>query len=148
MKVRNLHAYDEDFAAWSAEQGRLIRARDFDAVDLDNVAEEIESLGRSDRHALKSRLTVLLAHLLKWQHQPDYRSTSWRQTIVEQRRRIRDLLVESPSLRAFVVKILPEIHADACEDAGMETGLPAGTFSEDCRFSLDQILGKDFYPGV
>ncbi len=146
MKVRNRHAYDEDFAAWSDEQARLLRAGDFDALDIANVAEEIESLGRSNRHELKSRLTVLLAHLLKWRHQPERRTPSWQLTMLEQRQQIRDLLDESPSLCPFVDAALSKAHVDARKAAAIETGLPLEAFPADCPFALAQILDDEFYP--
>ena len=80
--------YDEDFALWSAEQAGLIRAGRLDRLDLDNLAEEIDSLGRSEEHQIDSRLEVLLQHLLKWQFQPEKRTRSWAASILEQRIRI------------------------------------------------------------
>src|SRR5260370_41891160 len=99
---RNLADYEEDFYAWSVEQARLLRSGEFSSIDVANVAEEIESLGRSDKREIQSRLTVLLSHLLKWQMQSAMRSSSWSATIREQRRRIDKLLQESSSLRSFV----------------------------------------------
>ena len=66
---RNSVDYEEDFYAWTVEQARLLRLGDLSAIDVANIAEEIESVGRSDRRALESRLTVLLTHLLKWRIQ-------------------------------------------------------------------------------
>src|SRR5437016_14045977 len=85
---RNAAAYEEDFFAWTEEQARLLRAGELAEIDALNLAEEVESMGRRDRQELESRLTVLLAHLLKWQVQPDRRSTNWSGTIREQRRQI------------------------------------------------------------
>ena len=122
---RNAADYDADFYAWTVEQARLLRAGELSAIDAANIAEEIESMGRSDRRELESRLTVLLTHLLKWQMQPDQRSRSWSATMREQRRQIEKLLRESPSLRPFVANVLAQAYGDACEDAADETGLPA-----------------------
>src|SRR6266852_4161446 len=99
--ARNSIGYEEDFYAWTVEQARLLRSGDLTAIDIANIAEEIESMGRSDRRALESRLTVLLTHLLKWQIQQRLRSSSWSGSIAEQRRRIAKLLRESPSLRSL-----------------------------------------------
>ena len=86
---RNAVDYEKDFYAWTVEQARLLRSGELSAVDIENIAEEIESMGRSDRREIKSRLIVLLSHLLKWQMQPQMRSAGWSATIREQRRRSR-----------------------------------------------------------
>ena len=96
-----LAVYDEDFALWSAEQAALIRAGKLDRIDLENVAEEIESLGKSDKRQIRSRLQVLMLHLLKWERQPAERSRSWASSIRDQRRAIVDLIDDSPSLRPY-----------------------------------------------
>jgi len=144
--TRNAVNYDEDFYAWTVEQARLLRAGEFSAIDVANIAEEIESLGRSDRRELGSRLTVLIAHLLKWQKQPEMRSKSWSATIREQRRQIEKLLRESPSLRPFVAKALTEAYSDAREDAAEETGLAVTEFPGECPFTLDEVLARSFLP--
>src|ERR1700756_3199974 len=113
--------YEEDFYAWTVEQARLLRSGKLASIDVANIAEEIESLGRSDKRAIESRLTVLLMHLLKWQIQSKMRSQSWSGTILEQRRRIAKLLQESPSLRPFVNEALAEAYTDALEAASNET---------------------------
>jgi len=143
---RNRADYEEDFYAWTIEQARLLRAGEFSALDIENIAEEIESMGRSDRRAIESRLTVLLAHLLKWQLQPEMRSTSWSGTIREQRRQIERLLRESPSLRPFVPEVLSEAYAEAREDAAEETGLSQSTFPETCPFTAEEALSREFLP--
>ncbi len=143
---RNKADYEEDFYAWTVEQARLLRAGEFSDIDVENIAEEIESMGRSDRRAIESRLTVLLAHLLKWQLQPQMRSTSWSGTIREQRRQIEKLLRDSPSLRPFVPAVLAEAYADAREDAAAETGLPETAFPEACRFTPEEVLSRSFLP--
>ena len=114
---RNCVDYEEDFYAWTVEQARLLRSGELTSIDVANIAEEIESLGRSDKRAIESRLTVLLMHLLKWQIQSKMRSQSWSGTILEQRRRIEKLLRESPSLHASVNEALAEAYSDAREAA-------------------------------
>jgi hypothetical protein len=144
--TRNIVDYEEDFYAWTVEQADLLRTGEFSALDIANIAEEIESLGRRDRRELGSRLTVLVAHLLKWQKQPDMRSKSWSATIREQRRQIKKLLEESPSLRPFVAKALAEVYNDSREDAADETGLAATGFPAECPFTLDEVLSREFLP--
>lgn len=137
--------YEKDFYAWTVEQTRLLRAGELSAIDVANIAEEIESLGRSDRRELQSRLVVLTAHLLKWQKQPDERSKSWSSTIREQRRQIETLLGDSPSLRPFVAQVLTRAYYDAREDAAEETGLPETEFPAECPFALDELLSRSFF---
>jgi Domain of unknown function DUF29 len=143
---RNRADYEQDFYAWTVEQARLLRAGEFSALDTENIAEEIESMGRNDRREIKSRLIVLLVHLLKWQLQPEMRSTSWAGTIRELRRKIEDLLDESPSLRPTVPDVVPLAYVDAREDAAEETGLPQSAFPETCPFSAEETLSRGFLP--
>jgi Domain of unknown function DUF29 len=96
---RNSVDYEEDFYAWTVEQARLLRASELCDIDNANIAEELESMGRSDRREIRSRLIVLLTHLLKWCFQPEARSTGWPVTIREQRQQIELILEDS---RAFV----------------------------------------------
>src|SRR5215211_6227377 len=93
--------YDSDFYAWTQQQARLLRERRWNDLDLDNLVDEVETVGRSDKRQIESRLEVLLAHLLKWRFQPGGRGNSWIKTIFEQRRRLIGLVEESPSLREF-----------------------------------------------
>jgi hypothetical protein len=139
--------YETDFYAWTVEQARLLRGGELSAIDTANIAEEIESLGRSDRRELKSRLIILIVHLLKWEKQANLRSKSWSATIREQRRKIEELLQESPSLRPFVAEVLGEAYREAAEDAGEETGLATTEFAAECPFGLEEVLSRTFLPG-
>jgi Domain of unknown function DUF29 len=138
--------YEADFYAWTEEQARLLRDGELSAIDAANIAEEIESLGRSDRRELRSRLTVLLMHLLKWRQQPGDRSAGWLGTIREQRRQIELVLDDSPSLHPFVAAVLARAYGDARVDAAEETGLPATDFPLECPFTLDEVLSRSFLP--
>lgn len=146
IDLKKLATYEEDFALWSAEQAALLRAGRFDRVDLENVAEEIESLGRSDKHQIKSRLQVLLMHLLKWQRQPDNRSRSWASTIRDQREAILDLIEESPSLKAYPASILAQCYPRARLKASEETTIYLDLFPETCPYTIEQILDPGFLP--
>jgi hypothetical protein len=143
---RNSVDYESDFYAWTAEQARLLRSGELSAIDAANIAEEIESMGRSDRRGIKSRLIVLLCHLMKWRTQPEMRSTSWSGTIRERRRKIEELLSETPSVRPTIPEMLPQAYADAREDAVEETGLPETAFPEACPFTVDQVMSRTFLP--
>lgn len=146
-RLRPRAGYDQDFALWSAEQAELIRSGRFDAMDRDNIAEEIESLGRSDRREIATRLGVLLEHLLKWEHQPSKRKPGWRSTIREQRARILGLLEESPSLKGLPEKVLSQEYEFARARAADATSLPLKGFPLTCRYDLHAILDREFFPG-
>lgn len=143
---RNAAAYDEDFFAWTEEQARLLRSGQFSDLDIENIAEELESMGRSDRREIETRLTVLLAHLLKWQVQVGFRSRSWSATIREQRERIADLLAELPSLQSCVTSMRPALYQRAIRSAADETGLSEHSFPAERPFTPEQLLDPGFLP--
>ncbi len=138
--------YDSDFYGWTQEQAKLLREQKWESVDIANVIEEIESLGRQERRELRNRFGVLLGHLLKWQYQPDHHGNSWQATIREQRRRIRILLQESPSLQPDLEEVLRTGYEDGLDLAVRETNLPYATFPEICPYTLEQALDVKFLP--
>ena len=138
--------YEDDLYAWTQEQAALLRARQYDGLDWENLAEEIAAVGGSDRRKLESRLCVILLHLLKWQAQPALRGASWRKTLRTQRREIRKLLKQSPSLRRHVPALIRDAYGDAVKDAVDETGLPAGKFPDVCPYTPDAVLDEDHLP--
>jgi hypothetical protein len=138
--------YEGDFFAWTQEQARLLRARDVRGLDWENLAEEIDSMGRRDRRELESRLRLILHHLLKWRVQPGLRGRSWQSTLREQRRQVEKLLKESPSLRPQLRALIDAAYPDALADALDETGLPLQTFPADCPFPAEQILDQQYLP--
>jgi Domain of unknown function DUF29 len=138
--------YEADFFAWTQEQAQLLRARGRLGLDWDNLAEEIESMGRRDRRELESRLRKIIHHLLKWQVQPERRGRSWRDTLIEQRRQAEKLLKESPSLRPQLLDLRDEAYPDALRDAVRDTGLRPQTFPAECPFSVAQILDPTYVP--
>lgn len=138
--------HDEDFFAWTQQQAAFLKQGRLADLDVDHLSEELESMGASDKRELMSRLTVLLTHLLKWQYQPERRGTSWRLTIAEQRRAIRRLLSDSPSLKPLVPQYLASEYPDARDDAIYETSLAKSVFPVECPYSLDEVLGGEFWP--
>jgi Domain of unknown function DUF29 len=138
--------YETDFYQWTQTQAAALRAKDWGALDVDNLAEEIESLGNEQRHAVRSHLRVLLWHGLKWAYQPDHRSTSWRTSILNARAEIADRLEDYPSLRPRVPALLASAYPRARRLAAAETGLPLATFPEVCPWPLEQVLDEDFWP--
>lgn len=144
--ARNSVAYDEDFFAWTQEQSRLLRAGDLSLIDAENVAEELESVGRNNRRELGSRLTLILHHMLKWQFQAARRSRSWIVTVNTQRDEIAKIIADSPSLRPLVREILPAAYASARRDAAVETRLSASRFPAECPYTVDDVLTGKFPP--
>jgi hypothetical protein len=141
LKTQQSHSlYEQDFYQWTQQMATALRNGHFDQLDIENIAEEIESLGRSDRRELKSRLTILFMHLLKWHYQLEQRSNSCRATITEQRIRILDLLSESPSLGSYLKGEVDRCYNNAKDLAVDETGLIPNTFPQDCPYLLTEIL--------
>ncbi|WBA79634.1 DUF29 domain-containing protein [Endozoicomonas sp. GU-1] len=140
--------YQTDFYSWTQQQAELIRSGRIAELDLHNILEEIEGMGRSDYRALQSRLTVLLMHLLKWQYQPDKRLTghSWESTIKEQRKQIRRLLRANAGLKSKIPEMLPLAYEDAVEDAHDETGIPTSSFPNLCPWRFEEVIDADFKP--
>ena len=123
-----------------------MRAEDFADVDWDNVIEEIDSVGASQRNELKSRLKELLMHLLKWQFQSEKQSHSWHTSIIMQRNAIDDLLEDNPSLRRQVPEMIDIVYRRAVRDAMVETKLARSVFPARSPYSPMQILDDDFFP--
>jgi len=139
--------YGEDFVRWLDHQAELLRQGRVHELDLENLAEEVESIGRSDKREVYNRLTVLIAHLLNYQFQPHKRTRSWLATVSEQRRRLRLVLADSPSLeKTYVPSELAAIYRDARRKAATETQLSPSTFPETTPYSLEQVLNEDFLP--
>lgn len=138
--------YERDFYAWTQAQARMLARRDDAALDVVNLLEEVESLGRSQRNAILARLEVLIAHLLKFRLQPERASPSWRRTLREQRRQIERLIARNPSLRGLPGGALPEVYPDAVRAAAAETRLAEAVFPRACPFTIDEILDPGFEP--
>lgn len=139
--------YETDFYAWTQHQAQLMRHGQWHQVDIANVVEEIESLGRQQRQELRNRLAVLLAHLLKWEYQSEKRSRSWLATIRIQRLDIADLLNDNPSLQSYLAEALQRAYTKAVQLAVRETNLAKGQFPENVPYDLSQTLASTFYPG-
>lgn len=138
--------YDSDYLRWLAKTAEQLRNGQFDQVDVLNLAEELDDMGRSEKRAVESNLEVLLRHLLKYQYQSDRRSNSWRFTILEHRDRIAKAFRDSPSLRPYLVSIYADCYATARKKAAVETGLPLETFPGQVQFTLESVLDPDFLP--
>lgn len=139
--------YDLDFYTWTQRQAALLRMEEWEQLDWQHIAEEIESLGKKDKRQVQSRLAVLIMHLLKWQYQPPKRRPSWRKTIKEQRFRLALLLNDSPSLKSSVAEFVALVYPHAVESAADETGLARQIFPATCPYCIDQLLDPTFLPG-
>jgi hypothetical protein len=140
--------YDADFYKWANEQAAALRAREFESLDFENLAEEVEGLAKSDRRELRNRTMRVLAHLLKCEFQTTRSSRSWEATLVEQRAAIDALLEDSPSLRGELPQMIERVFASAKRIAAKEMRLERGVerFPQDCPWTIEQVLDPDFYP--
>jgi len=138
--------YETDFYAWTERQADLLKKRRFAEVDIANVAEELEAMGRSEKRQFVSRLAQLLMHLLKWVKEPERRTNSWKYSIRNQRHGLAKLLKESPSLKHAIESRLAEAYDDALKLASVETCLDESAFPATCPYTFDQVMDNDFWP--
>jgi hypothetical protein len=138
--------YETDFHEWTAAQARALRGHRTAGLDWENLAEEIESLGRSDQREVKSRLTTLLVHLLKWSYQPEKRSDSWADTIARERIELPLIFEQSPSLMRTAETAYPKAYRVARSEASRQTGIAARRFPLEPPFSVADTLDPDFWP--
>ncbi len=144
MPRRSLH--DSDFYAWSLEQAALLRAGRVDKADLSAIAEEIESMRKTEKRELISRLAVHLLHLLKWQYQQAGRRNSWRLSIANARDEIADLLDDSPSLKTVVDGVTASAYRHARRKAAIETDMSEEVFPAECPSRFAQTIDERFWP--
>ena len=142
--------YKTDVIAWAQEQVRLLRAGHFDALDIEHIADEIEDVGKSEQRELESRMAVLLAHLLKWQHQPGRRGSSWQRTIKEQRKAIARRITKTPSLKSDLqdAEWWEGVWGDALIKAADETGIAFDKLPTTCPWTEQQVFSADFFPDL
>ncbi|MGD9657260.1 MAG: DUF29 domain-containing protein [Methylocystis sp.] len=138
--------YDQDFYAWANEQAALLRAGRLGEADIEHIAEEIESLGKTEKRELVSRLRALMLHLLKWRFEPGKRTRSWEATIKIQRLDLLEHLQDNPSLRPEIVMIIEKAFKGAVLEAIAETGFSDKTFPEKCPWTFDEMTAEDFWP--
>ena len=146
VNVDTATLYEKDFCLWLETTVKLLRERNFQALDYDNLIEEIEAMGRSERNALESNLIVVLMHLLKYKYQPQKRSRSWLSSIFEHRRRLIRTLKSSPSLKRYYEEVFDECYQYAVKQASIETGLSVEHFPNISPFSSEETLDFDFLP--
>jgi hypothetical protein len=140
--------YETDFYAWTLEQSKLIKNGDLQQLDIDNLVEEIESLGKQQRQELENRLAILLGHFLKWDYQPDRRSKSWKATIREQRRMIQKLMRQNPSLKPYLEEAIADAYESGLDLVVRETPLDYQDLPKICTYTLEQLFDPDFPSGL
>jgi len=140
--------YDQDYYLWLKNTQEQLAMGDFSALDIANLVEELADMGKSEKRAVESNLTILIMHLLKYKYQPQKRSNSWRFTIREYRRRLEKLFKDSPSLKPYFSEVLNECYQDARELATAETSLPLETFPSQIPFTTEEILNPAFLPST
>jgi hypothetical protein len=139
-------SYDNDFYSWTQEQAELLKNGRFSELDIDNLIEEVESMGRSEKRELESRLTILLLHLLKWKYQEVRRGRRWQLSIDEQRLQFCKTLNENPGLKPTLDEIIKDAYKLAVIKAARETKISKSIFPECCSWTLAQFIDDGFYP--
>jgi hypothetical protein len=145
-KAMDTELYEKDFYEWAMENSKLMRLGRLSEIDVENIAEELESMGKSEKRAFINRLALLLAHLLKWQFQPGLRSKSWRYSIKEQRTGLLDLLEDSPSLSHDIETKVKKSYSKALIIVAKQTGLDEDIFPRSCPYSFAQAVDDNFWP--
>jgi hypothetical protein len=138
-------SYEHDMHAWAMDQAALLRRLKPKGLDVENIAEELETLGRSERREIQSRLRVLLLHLLKFRYQPDMRKGGWEATIKIQREDLLEVLEENPSLKSLPRTKLDDVYRRARLEAAKETGIPEALFPKTCPFTVEEIMDDEFF---
>ena len=138
--------YEDDFEQWCYEQAELLRQRRFAELDLPNVIEELESMGSEQRFAFQSSYRLVIAHLLKWEFQPQLRSASWEITIGRERDNIEKREARNPALEGQAKQLVEDVYRSAVREAAKETGLPRDSFPFDCPYAVEQLRDPDWMP--
>jgi hypothetical protein len=138
--------YETDFYTWTQQQAELLKSGRLSEIDVENIIEEIETMGRSEKREYESRLSILLLHLLKWQYQPVRRGRSWLLTIKEQRIQFAEVMDENPGLKSQQPVILKAAYRLARVRVSRETGLDESVFPSECPWTIEQIIDHDFFP--
>ncbi|MGC9270675.1 DUF29 domain-containing protein [Acidiphilium sp.] len=144
--MSNATLYEQDFYAWAHRQAGLLRAGKLAEADIEHIATEIETMGKTEKRELVSRLTILLLHLLKWQFQPAFRGHSWRNSVRVQRISLESHIKDNPSLKSILPEAIAEAYRIARIEAENETGLAESGFPTPCPWSFTQMMTEDFWP--
>lgn len=149
MTLSNRELYEKDFFAWTKDTARLLDKGLLEEVDIPHLIEEIEDMGKRDKRAIRSRLSNIMAHLLKYSFISEKRlrtALSWKGAIVDNRLKINDIIEDSPTLANISQEDFNKAYNDARKKAVAETGLPAEQFPKSCPFTMQQCLSIDYFP--
>lgn len=138
--------YDTDYSLWLEKTAQLLRNGQINELDLPNLAEEIEDMGKREKRAVENNVEILLMHLLKYQYQPEKRSNSWKYTIFEHRDRLEKAFRDSPSLKPYSQKIFEQCYSKARQRAAIETGIEIDIFPVESPFTVEQTLNPNYLP--
>lgn len=140
--------YESDFHAWCYQQAKLLadHKEALPDLDLQNLIEEIESMGGSERRELVNRIAQLFLHLLKWKYQPERRGSRWESSIKDQRKRVERILGKNPSLKSFLYESIEEGYEDGRRMAWEETDLEPKVFPETNPFPYPELLSEGWFP--
>jgi len=138
--------YENDFYGWTQQQAQALRQRRFEALDMDNLIEEIESIGRGEIRLLENHLTVLLMDLLQWKFWPERRGLQLEADIMRERRKIVNHLEENAGLNALLTDILDDAYDSSIFMAARETGMPPETFPSRCPWTFEEAMHADIWP--
>jgi hypothetical protein len=141
-----LVGYDQDFNLWLEQTVDLLKTKQFEALDIENLVDELESMSSRDKREILSRLKIVLLHLLKWKYQPQKQCGSWQSSIRTNRDEIAQILIDSPSLKNYPGQVLDSAYPISRKNAASETGLALNVFPESCPFSIAQVLDEEFWP--
>ncbi len=137
--------YETDFYEWALYNAQLLREGRLSEIDVKHLIEELEDMG-NHRQELASRFIVLIGHLLKWEYQPDHRSSSWRGSIDEQRIQINRLIRKKPSLKPGLLIAVNDAYGDAIKIAAKETGISKAHLPQENPYTIEQLLNEELYP--
>lgn len=138
--------YEQDYYLWLQKTAIALEDKKFTELDLPNLIEEIQSMGRSEKRAIESNLIIILLHLLKYEWQSEMRSNSWSYSIIEHRQRMQKYLLESPSLQPYSQKVFQECYQRARRLAAAETGFKINIFPSEPTYTIEQVLDIDYFP--
>jgi hypothetical protein len=141
--------YEEDFYAWTMAEADLLRKGQFSALDVPHLIEELESMGASEKRQLVASMAQLIFHLLKWQFQPDFREfskRSWGASIKEQRKKVKKILLQNPSLKPKIEESIIDGYEDSMFLIEKETPIDLKKLPQECPYTFKQLMDNEFYP--
>ncbi len=142
----NPKLYEQDYYLWLKKTVNALQEGRLSELDIENLAEEINDMAKNQQRAVKSNLTVILWHLLKYKYQSKKRNNSWRLTLFEHRDRLAEAFLESPSLKPLFQEIFEECYQKARKKAAIETELSINTFPEECPSTQEEVLDFEYLP--